>query len=123
MEIPSQNINAYKLNKKESTDDDKQCRLRFVDCHKKYPLEDLQKKDLKNFIQFAKKIENKTWKEIKFSDNGFNYETIKDKKLPTNSNGIITMESLRVDGKFRLIGYRNNEYFYVIWFDRNHEVY
>ena len=33
------------------------------------------------------------------------------------------MESLRVDGKFREIGYRDNEYFYIVWFDHNHEVY
>lgn len=123
MAIPSQLINNdYKL-KKESTDDDKQCRLRFIDCHKKYPLEDLNKKELKGFIDFAKKIENKTWKEIKFSDNSFNYETIKNKKLPTNSNGFIYIESLRISEKFRLIGYRDNEFFYIVWFDHNHECY
>lgn len=122
MNLPNYNDNTYKI-KRESTDDNKQCRLRFIDCHRKYPLEDLQKKELKNFIAFAKKIENKTWKEIKFDDNGFNYETINTKKLPTNSNGIIYMESLRVDGKFRIVGYRDNEFFYIVWFDRNHKAY
>ena len=33
------------------------------------------------------------------------------------------MESLRVDGKFRIEGYRDDEYFYIVWFDRNHEEY
>ncbi len=120
MEIPKQPCNNYKLNQKESTDDDKQCRLRFVDCHKKYPLEDLSKQELKKFIEFAKKAENKTWKDIKFNDNSFNYETIKNLELPTNSNGIICAETLRVTRKFRLVGYRDNEYFYIIWFDKNH---
>lgn len=123
MKIPKYEHNVYKLNKQISTDDDKQCRLRFIDCHKKFPLEDLSKKELKGFIQFAQKIERKTWKDIKFNDNSLNYETIRNKKLPSNSNGIIDMESLRVDGKFRVIGYRDNEYFYIVWFDHNHEVY
>ena len=123
MKIPKHEHNVYKLNKQISTDDDKQCRLRFIDCHKRFPLEDLNKKELKGFIQFAQKIECKTWKDIKFNDNSLNYETIRNKKLPSNSNGIIDMESLRVDGKFRIIGYRDNEYFYIVWFDHNHEVY
>lgn len=122
MNLPNYQENTYKL-KKESTDDDKQCRLRFIDCHKKYPLEELQKKELKNFIEFAKKIENQTWKQIKFDDKGFNYETIDNHKLPTNSNGVIKMESLRVNGKFRIEGYRDNEFFYIVWFDRNHKEY
>lgn len=111
MQIPKQCSNDYKLNKKEGTDDDKQCRLRFVDCHKKYPLEDLSKQELKSFIEFAKKA----------NDNSFNYETIKDLKLPVNSNGIIEAETLRVTKKFRLVGYRDNEYFYIVWFDKNHK--
>ena len=113
MKLPSYNNNVYKI-KEDSTDDDKQCRLRFIDCHRKHPLEDLQKKELKNFISFAKKIECQTWKQIKFEDKGFNYETISTKKLPTCTNGIISMESLRVDGKFRIEGYRDDEYFYII---------
>lgn len=122
MGIPKQQHDDYVL-KKESTDDDKECRLRFVDCHKKYPLDKLNSRELKAFIEFAKKIEKKTWKDIKFKDNSFNYETIDNKELPTNSNGVIRMESLRVNGKFRIIGYRDNEYFYIVWFDKNHECY
>lgn len=121
MKIPKQHIDDYVLSKKEVTDDDKQCRLRFVDCHKKYPLEDLSKQELKGFIDFAKKVENKTWKDIKFNDNSFNYETIKNLKLPANSNGIIAAETLRVTKKFRLVGYRDNEYFYIVWFDKTHK--
>lgn len=122
MKLPNYQEDTYQI-KRDSTDDDKQCRLRFIDCHKKYPLEDLQKKELKSFIAFAKKIESQTWRQIKFDDKGFNYETIDNKKLPTNSNGIIEMESLRVDGKFRIEGYRDNEFFYIVWFDRNHKAY
>jgi hypothetical protein len=120
--IPKQE-HKISILKRESTDDDKQCRLRFIDCHKKFPLEELNKKELKVFIQFAKKIEVKTWKDIKFNDNSLNYEIIKNKQLPLNSNGIIDMESLRVDGKFRVVGYRDSEYFYIVWFDKNHKAY
>ena len=122
MGLPNYQIDEYTI-KKQSTDDDKQCRLRFIDCNDKYPLENLQKRELRSFIAFAKKIEKQTWRQIKFDDKGFNYETIKQKKLPTNSNGVIEMESLRVNGKFRVEGYRDNEFFYIIWFDRNHKAY
>lgn len=113
-------VNNYKL-KRTITDDDKQCRLRFIDCHKKYPLEDLNKKELKAFINFAKKIERLTWRNIKFEDKSLNYETLNSFKLPTNSNGYINAESMRVTEKFRIIGYRDNEYFYIVWFDNNHK--
>lgn len=112
--------NNYRLVNK-STDDDKQCRLRFIDCHKNYPLENLNKKELKGFINFAKKVEKLTWKSIKFEDRSLNYEQLKNKKLPTNSNGYINCESMRVNDKFRIIGYRDNEYFYIVWFDNNHK--
>ncbi len=113
-------VNNYKL-KKAITDDDKQCRLRFIDCHKKYPLENLTKKELKAFINFAKKIEQLTWRSIKFEDKSLNYETLNSFNLPTNSNGYINAESMRVTEKFRIIGYRDNEYFYIVWFDSNHK--
>lgn len=120
MEILGPNNNNYKL-KIRNTDDDKQCRLRFIDCHKNYPLQNLNKKELKSFIEFAKKVEKQTWRNIKFDDRSLNYEVLKNKKLPDNSNGYIYCESMRVSQKFRVIGYRNNEYFYIVWFDNNHK--
>ena len=35
----------------------------------------------------------------------------------------ITLSSIRISKSFRLIGYRNEQYFYIVWFDRNHETY
>ena len=35
----------------------------------------------------------------------------------------IILSSLRVTDKFRLIGYRQEEYFCIVWFDKNHETY
>ena len=67
--------NPYQLNTNK-TDDDEICVLVFANCHNKYPLEKLSSKDLKSFIDFCKKIEKMTWKEIKI-DEGFNYETPK----------------------------------------------
>lgn len=114
-----QNKDPYQL-RKTTTDDDKQCRLRFIDCHKSYPLQNLNKKELKEFISFAKKIETLTWKSIKFEDNGLHYKTLTGKSLPPNTNDHIRSESMRVSKKFRIIGYRDDEYFYIVWFDNNH---
>ncbi len=122
MQIPKQPYrNDYKLDEKKETDDDKQCRLRFASCDNKYPMEKLNSKEIKSFIIFAKKIENLTWKEIKFSDKSLNYEIIKNLKLPQNCNGITDATALRAGQKFRIIGYRNGEYFYIVWFDKNHK--
>ena len=35
----------------------------------------------------------------------------------------ITLSSIRASEKFRLIGYRQEQYFYIVWFDRNHLTY
>src|SRR5574344_1342621 len=102
-EIPS----AYNL-KTSKTDDDDSCYLKFEYCHSKYPLEKLNNQELKAFIEFAKKIEKMTWRDIKLSDNGFNYETPRyfTDSIPDNIPKDATPVSLRVTKKFRIIGWR-----------------
>jgi hypothetical protein len=118
--------NAYKHNEEnvkalKNSDDDLCCCLKFTYCHKKYPLENLSYANLKSFVVFAKKIEKLTWKEIKINS-GLCYEVIKNNKNLDNKipDGFIA-RSLRVEGKFRILGFRDKEYFYIVWFTNNHD--
>ena len=116
--VNQQNENYYKLNKTSS--DDKKCILKFSMCDDKYPLHNLEKDELKEFVKYAKKVENLEWKEIKI-DKGLKYETLPIKEKPQNISRDITIRSMRMSLKSRIIGYRSDEYFYIIWFDNNHK--
>ena len=95
--------------------------LKFTFVDDKYPIYELTKEELKSFINFAKRFESIPWREIK-NYIGFKFEIIPNIKVPYNSlNENIC--SLRVSQKFRLIGFRKENAFNIIWFDKNHEVY
>lgn len=109
----------YELNK--NNGDDEKCCLKFSQCDdNKYQLYDLSKDNLKSFIDYAKKVEKMPWREIYFC-RGLNYEKLDNFKLPDYIDKSITAHSMRVDKKFRVIGYRSDSFFYIIWFDNNHE--
>ena len=110
----------YKLIRENN--DDKTGILKFSQCDEKYPLYDLQKEELKEFISFAKKFESLPWRSIK-TYKGFKFENIPEIPLPNNIEKDITLSSLRASEKFRIIGYRQEDYFYIVWFDRNHLTY
>ncbi len=107
----------YKLIRENN--DDKTGILKFSQCDEKYPLYNLQKEELKEFISFAKKFERLPWRSIK-TYKGFKFENIPEIPLPNNIEKDITLSSLRASEKFRIIGYRQEDYFYIVWFDRNH---
>lgn len=103
-----------------NSNDDKRCVLKFSSCDDKYPLHFLNKEELKGFISYAKKIESLSWREIK-TYSGLNFEALPELKKPDNLTPDITLFSMRVTQKFRIIGYRQDEFFYIVWFDRNHK--
>lgn len=109
----------YELNKNNS--DGENCCLKFSQCDdKKYQLYNLNKEELKSFIDYAKKVEKMPWREI-FCSKGLNYEKLENIKLPDSIDKSITAYSMRASKKFRVIGYRIDCFFYIIWFDNNHE--
>lgn len=111
-------INAYEL--KKQSDDDKYCLLKFSQCDDKYPMYKLKKEHLKEFVNYAKKVENMTWKEIKIHP-GLNYETLPELDKPDSIPKDSTLTSMRMSQKSRIIGYRQQEYYYIVWFDINHK--
>ena len=110
----------YKLNCENN--DDKTGLLKFSQCDEKYPLHELQKEELKAFISFAKIFESLPWRTIK-TYNGLKFEIIPQIKKPNEIKKDITLSSLRISDKFRIIGYRQEQFFYIVWFDRNHLAY
>ena len=110
----------YNLNK--NNNDDKYGILKFSSCHDKYPIYELKKDELKAFLNFAKLFESLLWREIKIYPS-FKFENIPQLKKPDSIDRDIILSSLRVTDKFRLIGYRHEECFYIVWFDKNHETY
>ena len=92
-------------------------------CHNKCSISKWQGKELTSLIDTFKKIEESKWEDI-LIDAGLQWK--RDKhiafKLPDNLPEDVKLHSMRVDGKMRIFGYRAQEYFYIVWFDKNHEV-
>ncbi|CDE49367.1 putative uncharacterized protein [Firmicutes bacterium CAG:460] len=123
MKIKNINSNFKNLNSSKTMDDEI-CKIKFAYCHDKFPLEKLGPKELKTFINFCKKIEIMSWKEIKV-DQGLNYETPKhfNVSIPDIFPCDATLVSFRASQKFRIIGWRESDNLNLMWFDKNHASY
>lgn len=109
----------YSLDK--NNGNDKYCCLKFSQCDdNKYQLWELNKQELEIFISYAKKVEKLSWQEI-YQSKGLNYEKIDDIVPPDYLDNSISLYSMRANKKIRILGYRSYEFFYIVWFDNNHE--
>lgn len=114
-----QKSDFYSLAKNNS--DDKTCCLKFSHCDEnRFQLYELSKEELKTFVSYAKKVEKLPWQEI-YHHKGLNYEKLNNINIPDYLDKNISIYSMRADKKFRILGYRNDCNFYIIWFDNNHE--
>ena len=95
----------------------------YYACGKNCQLSDWHNTELKELIRCFKKIENLTWNDIK-THNGLNYEPISSLAIepPANIPPDASFSSLRVSKESRLYGFRLEDTFYIIWFDKNHIV-
>lgn len=108
----------YKL--KKTSCDDKKCLLKFSDCDKKYPMYKLSSNEIKEFVNYAKLVESLEWEKI-LIHTGLNYEMLRQLTPPSNISRDINLYSMRMSQKTRIIGYRQNEFFNIVWFDKNHD--
>lgn len=92
-------------------------------CDNKCCLSDWQGMELRLLIDSFKKVEKLTWQQI-FTDTGLKWERNKNIaiQLPSNLPEDIKLYSFRVNQKMRVYGYRAQEFFYIVWFDKNHIV-
>lgn len=92
-------------------------------CEKNCLLSSWKSTELKLLIDCFKKVESETWNIIRH-DIGLNLEVIKhiDLHRPSTLPPDATFRSIRVSNSMRLYGYRLQDTFYIIWFDREHIV-
>lgn len=96
--------------------------MKFSHCDEnRFQLYELSKEELKTFVSYAKKVEKLPWQEI-YHHKGLNYEKLNSINVPDYLDRNISIYSMRADKKFRILGYRNDCNFYIIWFDNNHEI-
>jgi hypothetical protein len=92
-------------------------------CDNRCCLSDWQGQELKLLIDSFKKVEKLTWQEI-FVDQGLKWERNKNIAIPLPNQlpKDTKLCSFRVNQKMRIYGYRAQELFYIVWFDKNHIV-
>jgi len=117
---------AVKLNE-DDWDRDKPLLFSFRDTDKnRFVLWDLVKKELKELVKTFKLMEQLGWQGV-FQHSGLKPEIHKQEqlrfKLPVDLSPDVDIYSFRFSEKGRIFGYRIKNVFYLIWFDRNHDVY
>lgn len=120
------NTNSKKINTelKENNYDLRKGRVAFENVsHSNCCISDWFGNELKQLVDCFKKIESLEWKDI-LGDEGLNFERNANIaiQLPKSLPKDVKLCSMRVNKKMRIYGYRAQEYFYIVWFDKGHEV-
>jgi len=115
---------AFKVVDSGSTDNQNPVFSFQFTCANHFQLSDWQHDELKGLISKLRELSGKRWVEIK-SLKGFKPvdPATFSKQLPQNVPQDATIFECRTSGKARLFGYRINNIFHIVWFDRNHQVY
>lgn len=96
-------------------------------CRQRYQLHEWHRDELKSLISSLRKMSQIPWKDV-HRDKGLHYEAGVDldkttrRALPESVPKDCPIDSFRVSLKGRVWGYRAEHVFYIIWFDRNHDV-
>jgi hypothetical protein len=86
-----------------------------------------QRRELEGLRKFVDKIQGLTWAQIK-ADTGLKYQTHKGAtghgfSRPQNLSKDVALFELRLSGRARVHGAEVNDVFYLVWLDRNHDVF
>lgn len=86
-------------------------------------LSDWQGTELLELIDTFKKMESLTWNEV-LTHKGLQYKVIDkhSRALPPEVSKDVSICEIRICQRKRVFGYRIDDVFRVIWFDRNHEI-
>lgn len=88
-------------------------------------LSEWKKDELSELLGAFRTMESLTWNQI-LGHSGLRFKKIDvtscSKPLPSNVSDDIPLCEIRVCQKKRIFGYRVNNVFTVIWFDRSHEI-
>ena len=98
--------------------------LRYVDKH--YCISKCEKREKATFAERLLKWSQMTWAQIKQADrHGLGNEIISQltQKLPTAAPKGADALAFRFHGKAPMVGFREGNIFYVVWFDREFKLY
>jgi hypothetical protein len=101
----------------------------FKYVHKKYPLDNWGKRNIKSLIRHLQQMEDMTWNRIIADgrDGVLKYTQISQddlpEKVPGNVSPDVSIIELTVGDPCRLFGFRTGRVLNIIWFDKNHDVY
>lgn len=97
---------------------------------KKYSIEQCTKEEKIAFVQAITKFSSLTWTEILYAPkHGLGSESISQQAIKGDSipKDIVTDDTkliaLRFSGKAPMVGFRDQNVFHIIWFDRNFDLY
>lgn len=94
-------------------------------------LSDWESHEIDDLIRALKKIERHTWAQLKTQGSkqrggsvGCGYKIIeKYPSLPDSVSEDVTFSEMRVCQKKRIFGFRIGSLYYIVWFDRGHDVF
>lgn len=87
-----------------------------------------ENEDKLSFVDKVRILTSKSWMEIgQFPRHGLGYEKISRDSLrvavPEHVTPDVSVLAFRFSGKKPMVGYKDGETFYVLWFDRSFDVY
>ena len=86
-----------------------------------YCLSKLNKNELKDVITTFKKLNSVSWIDA-WKHNGLQIKVLKNIDPPPNISKEVKLNEIRFNQKGRLHGYHMEGVYYIIWFDKDHEV-
>lgn len=104
--------------------DDTKAILSFLYADKtKWKLSSWKNTELDDLISCFQEIESLTWNDIKKSK-GLKYGSVHNPPEINNNNisWDVDVKEMRVDRRKRIMGFRVQNIFYIVWFDRDHSV-
>ena len=99
--------------------------FRFASRDKhKYLLAHWTKEELEDLLSFFDKMEQRTWEQIIQApgDKGLGYKHISSVSPPEHVSPDRKIHEARVCRTKRVFGYREDNVFNIIWFDRTHDI-
>lgn len=103
--------------------------LQWSQDHTKYGFSELNQEDKASFSEAIYKRRNISWKELKqMSRHGLGFEKINQNSITAPfpqflSDDVDHFLAFRYSGKKAMVGYRQKEVFFVLWFDHDFTLY
>lgn len=118
----------FKAELPDQTQDEKKPIFALFHLQKKYDLDPCQKNEIAAFAKKLCHLSQMDWGQLRAAGRqGCGSETISRTSIkvgiPSHVTDEVTFLSISFDGKKKMIGYRVDDVFFILWLDRKFEVY